>query len=56
VDVITPEQWAALKRLIREHAMLTLACREGVFLGAVQSMGQSEGGVTLTFLPTEKLM
>lgn len=55
-DRIAAGQWTALQRLLRDHATLTLACREGLFLGAIEQVYQASGGVKFTFLPTEKLI
>lgn len=49
------EQYQQLGELVADYPMLTLASREGLFQGAVQTMNRTSNGARFTFLVGERL-
>jgi hypothetical protein len=52
---VPPEKEDILRRIAIQALIVELACREGVFSGAISQFSAKFGTVTLTFLIQEKL-
>lgn len=52
---LTEDEDARLSRLIRSESELTLSCRHGLFLGAIERRTGIGGDVTLSFLVSDKI-
>ena len=52
---VTFEELTLLRRLVSTWAEHVLSCVDGVFLGAISSIKESGGVVTIEFLPIEKV-
>lgn len=53
--IMTFEQYQQLGEMVGIYPLLTLACREGLFQGAIQTMSRTADGARFTFLVGERL-